>query len=209
MQCGVRLSPLRSNLLEWHFSFTGLEGSAFEGGVYHGIIKLHPDYPQKAPAICVCTPSGRWIPNVDICLSASAHHQEAWDPNWNLRTLVLSLRGFMTTQAKEIGGITSTKERHVELACASRGYFCKSCGISHARLLGLKTDDNTQRGRFLEANDDIRVSNPSTAARSKGSAKSVSVKRTSTWRSAMGQASTLLGIMLILKTVVQYFVFNT
>lgn len=41
-ECGVRLSPLRSNLLEWHFSFSGAEDSAYEGGIYHGRIILHP-----------------------------------------------------------------------------------------------------------------------------------------------------------------------
>lgn len=68
-ECGIRLSPMRDNLLEWHFSFTGMEGSKFEGGVYHGKIKLHPEYPRKAPVISVSTPSGRWEVYTPICLS--------------------------------------------------------------------------------------------------------------------------------------------
>lgn len=60
---------MKKNLLEWHFSFTGIEGSNFEQGVYHGKIRLHPEYPQKAPAISISTPSGRWEVNADICLS--------------------------------------------------------------------------------------------------------------------------------------------
>ena len=38
-EVGVRLIPTAS-LLEWHFSFTGIEASPYEGGVYHGRILL-------------------------------------------------------------------------------------------------------------------------------------------------------------------------
>lgn len=58
-ECGVRLSPLANNLLEWHFSFTGVADSNFENGIYHGKILLDPEYPRKAPSICVLTPNGR------------------------------------------------------------------------------------------------------------------------------------------------------
>lgn len=80
--CGIRLSPMKNNLLEWHFSFTGMDGTAFDGGIYHGKILLHPDYPRKAPVICVTTPSGRWEINVPICLSGNP--QSASDLYWNL-----------------------------------------------------------------------------------------------------------------------------
>jgi ubiquitin-protein ligase len=46
-ECGVRISALKGNLLEVHFSFTGVEGSPYCGGIYHGRIRLHPDYPRK------------------------------------------------------------------------------------------------------------------------------------------------------------------
>lgn len=139
-ECGIRLMPLKKNLLEWHFSMTGVEGSSYEGGVYHGRILLHPDYPRKAPSIRLYTPNGRWNINQDICLSASAYHPEAWIPTWNLRTLVLSLRGFMLTQPREIGAISTTPERQKQLALASRHFVCKTCGVCHSDLL----DDNKQ-----------------------------------------------------------------
>lgn len=68
-ECGIRLSPLTSNLLEWHFSFTGVAGSPYDGGIYHGRILLHPDYPRKAPMISMLSPSGRWEIGKEICLS--------------------------------------------------------------------------------------------------------------------------------------------
>lgn len=159
-ECGVRLSPLKSNLLEWHFSFTGVEGSSYEGGVYHGKIRLHQEYPRMAPKICLLTPSGRWEVEKDICLSgnkitiefnqifitvlASAHHQETWNPNWNLRTLVMSLRGFMTTQPREIGSISTTLNEQIALAKMSKYWYCKTCKVSHSRLLSssLESDNN-------------------------------------------------------------------
>ena len=135
-ESGIRLSPMSHNLLEWHFSFTGVEDSAYAGGVYHGRIRLHPEYPRKAPTISMLTPTGRWQVGKDICLSASAYHQETWDTTWTLRTLVMSLRGFITTQPREIGGILTTAEEQRHLAEASRSWVCPICKVKHGVLLG-------------------------------------------------------------------------
>lgn len=108
LQCGIRLSPLKNNLLEWHFSFTGLEDSIYAGGVYHGIIKLHKDYPRKAPTIVLLTPSGRWHVNTEICLSGLAQP--------SFRCAHSSLINFITTPqrqhiTKSRGRLTGTYER--------------------------------------------------------------------------------------------------
>ena len=133
-EVGVRLQPTE-NLLEWHFSFTGIESSQYDGGVYHGRIILPKDYPRKAPMIAVMTPNGRWEAGKPICLSATAYHQETWDPSWNLRTLVMALRGHMMTYPREIGGIHSSAEKKLLLADASRHYVCPECGMSHNNML--------------------------------------------------------------------------
>lgn len=138
-ECGIRLLPVRNNLLEWHFSFTGVNGSQYEHGVYHGRIFLHPEYPRKAPSISIMTPSGRWEVNKEICLSASNYHQETWDPQvWNLRTLVLALRGHMLTYPREIGAIMTSSATQRTLASSSRSWFCPICRTSHAHLLGAR-----------------------------------------------------------------------
>ncbi len=72
--CGVRLGPLSTNLLEWHFSFLGAKESPFEDGIYHGKIILPPQYPRRAPRIQLLTPSGRWKVQKDICLSGGLHN---------------------------------------------------------------------------------------------------------------------------------------
>jgi hypothetical protein len=65
---------------------------------------------------------------------ATAHHQETWDPNWNMRTLVMALRGHILTQPREIGGILTSAEHQQKLAILSRSWICPTCGIDHALL---------------------------------------------------------------------------
>lgn len=72
-ESGVRLSPLKGNLLEWHFSFTGMDGTAYDGGLYHGLILLDPLYPSKPPSIALITPTGRWDVLKSICLSGKTY----------------------------------------------------------------------------------------------------------------------------------------
>ena len=68
--------------------------------------------------------------------AASAHHQEMWNPNWNLRTLILSLRNFMPTQPREIGSISTAVDEQRKLATASRKWTCPLCGVRHSRVIG-------------------------------------------------------------------------
>jgi hypothetical protein len=82
------------------------------------------------------------------CL-ASSYHQETWDMKWNLRTLVLALRGHMLTQPREIGSVLTTPERRKDLAYLSRDYVCKYCGTSHRELLGELPMSNKLSGRIL------------------------------------------------------------
>ena len=41
--------PLESNIFEWHFTLKGVEGSEYEGGLYHGKVLLPDEYPMKGP----------------------------------------------------------------------------------------------------------------------------------------------------------------
>lgn len=70
--------PLEDNLFEWHFTLRGVQGTAFEGGAYHGRIVLPVEYPFKPPSIYLLTPNGRFETGKKICLSISAHHPESW-----------------------------------------------------------------------------------------------------------------------------------
>jgi ubiquitin-protein ligase len=116
----VWVGPLSKNLWVWHFSFLGLAGTPYEGGIYHGRLILPKDYPGSPPKVQVWTPTGRFVPRADICLSASDFHPETWTASWTVRTLIESLRLHMLTTANEIGGLQASHAQKVTLARASR-----------------------------------------------------------------------------------------
>jgi ubiquitin-protein ligase len=132
----VRLAPCRGNLHEWHFSIAGPPGSVYEGGIYHGRVLLPADYPSSAPRLQMLNPSGRFEVGADICLSATAFHQETWQPVWTVRTLVSALRSHMATKAVEVGGIECSARRRRMLAQRSRGFTCRGCGVDHSGFAG-------------------------------------------------------------------------
>ncbi|KAL3811584.1 hypothetical protein ACHAXA_004038 [Cyclostephanos tholiformis] len=106
----MRIGPFNKNMLRWHFSIKGPHNSVYEQGVYHGLILLPKNYPAMPPRIQMLTPNGRFMTNVDICLSASNYHPETWTPKWTILSLVNALRLHMLTLANEIGGIISSDE---------------------------------------------------------------------------------------------------
>jgi len=115
------LGPINKNVWIWHFSIQGLQGSAFEQGLYHGRIVLPPNYPARPPRVQMWTPSGRFICQFDICLTASNYHPETWNSAaWSVRTIVEALRLHMIAASNEIGGVTESYEERVEKARQSR-----------------------------------------------------------------------------------------
>jgi len=104
------LGPIQTNLRQWHFSFRGAGDGMYSGGIYHGQIVLPKDYPMSPPSVQLWTPSGRFVPHQDICLSASNYHPESWTPRWSIHGIVNALRLHMLTRPMEIGGIESTAE---------------------------------------------------------------------------------------------------
>lgn len=154
------IGPIGSSLFTWHFTFTGLPGSIFENGVYHGRIVLPLDYPSSPPRIMMLTPSGRFIPGYDICLSASSYHPETWQPNvWSLRTIVESLRLHMCTAANEIGGINDSFEKRLIYAQASRHWEYEILSknqiikIDHKLMLARGILPNSEETKIAEDSD--------------------------------------------------------
>ena len=110
------LGPITSNLRRWHFSFRGAGEGVYSMGIYHGLIILPKDYPMSPPSVQMWTPSGRFIPFKDICLSASNYHPESWTPRWSIHGIVNALRLHMLSPPTEIGGMQSTHEEATKLA---------------------------------------------------------------------------------------------
>lgn len=149
----VRIGPFGKNLLRWHFSVCGPANSVYENGIYHGRVLLPPNYPASPPRIQMITPSGRFIPGEDICLSASSYHPETWTPRWTVLSLVDALRLHMLTTANEIGGVLATDEKRKEYALQSRSW--KLNGIAnHEKMVadGIFTLHNS--GQLKEEDDD-------------------------------------------------------
>ena len=65
------------------------------GGFYHGKIKFPAQYPYKPPSIYMITPSGRFKPNVRLCLSMSDFHPEEWSCLWSVASILSGLLSFM------------------------------------------------------------------------------------------------------------------
>ena len=135
----ICLGPLVSNLRHWHFSFRGC--GIYEKGIYHGRIILPKDYPATPPRVQLWTPSGRFVPQHDICLSDSSYHPESWTPRWTVLSLVQALRLHMLTNPQEIGGKLSSREETEEYARESLTWWArfgagkKMIEINHALLL--------------------------------------------------------------------------
>jgi ubiquitin-protein ligase len=134
----VRIGPFGKNLLRWHFSVVGPKNSVYDNGIYHGRVLLPKDYPASPPRVQMITPSGRFIPGEDICLSASSYHPETWTPRWTVLSLVDALRLHMLTTANEIGGVLASEEKRRQYALASRSWKCNGIA-NHERMVAENT----------------------------------------------------------------------
>ena len=75
-------SPIKDDMFCWHFTIKGPKETEFEGGIYHGVIKLPMTYPNSPPSVMFLTPSGRFETNKDVCLSMTQYHKEEWQAAW-------------------------------------------------------------------------------------------------------------------------------
>jgi len=172
----ICLGPLATNLRHWHFSFRGVKNSLYEGGIYHGRILLPKNYPSSPPRVQLMTPSGRFKPFTDICLSASSYHPESWTPRWTVLSLVQALRLHMLTNPQEIGGVLSKSEETLEYARRSLSWkFAWLVGntktrivVDHQRLLKqgvLAIDLSESESDALERQNEIELSDSSQIAK--------------------------------------------
>ncbi|KAL3759062.1 hypothetical protein ACHAWU_008671 [Discostella pseudostelligera] len=133
----IRIGPYGKNLLRWHFSVAGPANSVYAQGIYHGAILLPRDYPASPPRVRLLTPSGRFIVDVDICLTASNYHPESWTPRWTVVSLVQALRVHMLTSPAEIGGVHASEEKRMEYAMESREWCSRDGVVDHGRMVAM------------------------------------------------------------------------
>ncbi|KAI0552095.1 ubiquitin-conjugating enzyme/RWD-like protein [Xylaria curta] len=147
-------APLDSDLFEWHFTLRGPPKSAFAEGIYHGRIVLPPTYPLSPPSFRFTTPSGRFEPNREICLSISGHHEETWQPAWGVRTALVALRTFMETGASgQIGGLDTSDAVRARLAASSRSWRCGVCARTNEEIIAECEERCREAGESSEAKE--------------------------------------------------------
>jgi len=162
-------APLEDNLFDWHFTIRGPEDSEFENGIYHGRIVLPPQYPYKPPSIYFLTPNGRFELGKKICLSITGYHPETWLPAWGIRTALIALISFMTTDGKDaIGALNYTPEERRILAKKSHSWHCQQCGCKNCEQLlpipkkehreETKNDDDSKLAEMLVVSHDKKNS---------------------------------------------------
>ncbi len=122
---GILICPEENDYYKVHFIIPGPEDTPYEGGLYHGMIRLNNQHPKAPPNIHMVTPSGRFvaepcpIPSTSrgICTTATSFHPDTWTPMNNIETV---LKGFISLMCDPndigIGGIESTEPKRKKMA---------------------------------------------------------------------------------------------
>ena len=123
-------NPVKDDMFCWHFTIRGPPDTEFEGGLYHGIIKLPMSYPTQPPNIMFLTPNGRFDINMDICLSMTKYHKEEWQAAWTIRSMLEAIIAFFPVREDHdaIGALESSVENRKYYAKQSIKYKCDICG---------------------------------------------------------------------------------
>ena len=123
-------NPIKDDMFCWHFTIRGPPDTEFEGGLYHGIIKLPMSYPNRPPSIMFLTPNGRFDVNMDVCLSMTRYHKEEWQAAWTIRSMLEAIIAFFPVKEDHdaIGALDSSVESRKKFAKLSIKYKCDVCG---------------------------------------------------------------------------------
>lgn len=121
----IEAHPDPNDILQWHFAVIAPPESPYEAGIFWGQITFPPQYPMAPPAIKMMTPSGRFVPNTNICFSMSNFHPEQWQPSWGVRSICIGFLSFMLGDEITTGGMGSTDAEKRALAAASIAFNAK------------------------------------------------------------------------------------
>lgn len=125
---GFYAQPTKDCRHKWHFTLKGVPGTPYEGGLYHGLLDLGPNYPLEPPNIYFHNHSGRYEPNVKICLNITSYHKETWSPIWNVQKMMEALCAYFVCDEGGIGSVVKTPAERKTIAKSSRTYKCDECG---------------------------------------------------------------------------------
>ena len=152
-------NPIKDDMFCWHFTIRGPPDTEFEGGLYHGIIKLPMSYPNRPPSIMFLTPNGRFDVNMDVCLSMTRYHKEEWQAAWTIRSMLEAIIAFFPVKEDHdaIGAIDSSVESRKHFAKLSIKYKCDVCGPIANLLKPLEKMENNEKNNII--NNDNKNNN--------------------------------------------------
>ncbi|CAG9467528.1 unnamed protein product [Pedinophyceae sp. YPF-701] len=119
---GIHAVPDPKCITEWHFLLQGAPDTDYEGGLYYGKLLFPDTYPQAGPAVRMLTPSGRFDPGKDICMSMTNFHPESWNPMWRVSSILAGLQSFMVEEVITTGGVRATSQERRRFALGSIEY---------------------------------------------------------------------------------------
>ena len=155
-------NPIKDDMLCWHFTIRGPPDTEFEGGLYHGIIKLPMSYPNRPPSIMFLTPNGRFDVNMDVCLSMTRYHKEEWQAAWTIRSMLEAIIAFFPVKEEHnaIGALDSSVESRKHFAKLSVKYKCDICGPIADLLKPIqKTENNDKKNNTRKNSNSNNLEN--------------------------------------------------
>ena len=115
----IHVTPLMSNVFEWHYCIEAPPDTPYHGGFYWGYLRFPGDYPWKPPSIRMVTTNGRFKTNYRLCLSMSDYHPETWSPSWTVSAVLIGLLSFMLGKDHTLGAIKTSDAFKREAAAKS------------------------------------------------------------------------------------------
>jgi len=154
-------NPIKDDMFCWHFTIRGPPDTEFEGGLYHGIIKLPMSYPNRPPSIMFLTPNGRFDVNMDVCLSMTRYHKEEWQAAWTIRSMLEAIIAFFPVKEDHdaIGALDSSIESRKHFAKLSIKYRCDTCGPIAKLLKPIDKMINSDKNNNENNNDNKNINN--------------------------------------------------
>ena len=125
---GFFAQPMAESKFKWHFTLRGVEGTCYEGGLFHGLLDLGEKYPLEPPNIYFLNESGRYSVNTKICLNITSYHKESWSPIWNVRKMMEALCAYFVCDEGGIGSLKESDAIRKKLSKSSRDFVCSHCG---------------------------------------------------------------------------------
>eukprot|EP01062_Namystynia_karyoxenos_P062600 TRINITY_DN55495_c0_g1_i1.p1 TRINITY_DN55495_c0_g1~~TRINITY_DN55495_c0_g1_i1.p1 ORF type:complete len:721 (+),score=187.74 TRINITY_DN55495_c0_g1_i1:78-2240(+) len=105
---------------EWHFVLKGPEGTPYEGGVYHGILRIPSAYPAESPEVVMLSETGRFATGQPIPLTAPPMGAD-WRPSCTLGTVLAGV-----TSAWLAGGATELDDDEKRRIAAESAAACRA-----------------------------------------------------------------------------------